>query len=361
MVQETNNIDTAIKATKKSVVSREKEIGEEAERPKGPVGLDIGTTHIIMAQNQGRNINTVKQLNAFFTIPASKFTHKILVENEVNFFEKDKQFYILGFSAESFAYMFNTNTRRSMEKGVLSAVEDEGVNILHSLIDTLITKAGKKDEVICFSIPGETFGNTNSVIYHESVIKMYLEGLGYKPISINEGLATIMSELANDNFTGIGISMGGGMCNVCLAYLSVPIISFSIQKGGDYIDSMVGVSVGEPATAIKLIKENELKLASGSKNRVHNALNIYYEDLIYTLLNTLQSVLMSTDKVPKISKPIPMILSGGTVIPKGFSEMFNTILSQINLPIEISEVRIAEDPLNTTAKGAMVMALAEEL
>ncbi|MEN8257692.1 MAG: hypothetical protein ABFS09_07500 [Thermodesulfobacteriota bacterium] len=68
---------------------------------------------------------------------------------------------------------------------------------------------------------------------------MYLASLGYRPISINEGLATIMSELANDNFTGIGISMGGGMCNICLSYLSVPVLNFSVQKGGDYIDSMV--------------------------------------------------------------------------------------------------------------------------
>ncbi|MEA1933427.1 MAG: hypothetical protein U9N60_03205 [Thermodesulfobacteriota bacterium] len=75
--------------------------------PRGPVGLDIGTSHIVMSQNKGKHIHTVKQQNAFFPDP--------------------------------------------------------------------------------------------------------------KPISINEGLATVMSELAHDNFTGIGISMGGGMCNVCLS------------------------------------------------------------------------------------------------------------------------------------------------
>ena len=31
----------------------------------------------------------------------------------------------------------------------------------------------------------------------------------------------------------------GGLCNVCLAYLSVPVFSFSIPKGGDFIDSSV--------------------------------------------------------------------------------------------------------------------------
>jgi len=361
MTEEIGNVDTAIEASHKPVVSREKEIGEEAERPSGPVGLDIGTSHIVMAQNKGKTIHTIKQLNAFFTIPYSKFTKKILVENEVTFFEKNNQFYILGYSAENFANMFNTNTRRTMEKGLLSAREDESITVLQAIISTLIKKPKNQGEIICFSMPGEPVDSGNSVIYHESIIKMYLSSLGFNPISINEGLATVMAELADDNFTGIGISMGGGMCNVCLAYLSVPVITYSIQKGGDYIDQMVGSSVGEPATKIKTIKESSLSLARAPKSRIETALHIYYDDLIHSLLHSLQDVLHSSDKIPKIAKPIPIVLSGGTVLPNGFKEHFEKVLKTVNLPVEISEVRIAEDPLNTTAKGAMVMALSEEI
>lgn len=361
MSEEMGNINTAIAASKKSVVSRPKEIGEEAVLPKGPVGLDIGTSHIVMAQNNGKHINTVKQLNAFFTVPYTKFTKKILIDNEVSFFEKDNQFYILGFSADNFANMFNTNTRRTMEEGVLSARESEGVTVMQSIIDTLIKKSKGSGDTICFSMPGEPIGGVNSTLYHESIIKMYLEKKGYKPIPINEGLATVMSELANDNFTGIGISMGGGMCNVCLAYLSVPVITFSIQKGGDYIDNMVGLSLGEPATKVKVIKEETLDLSKPPKDRVETALQIYYQDLIDSLLQSLQDVLQSTDKIPKIAEPIPIALSGGTVSPEGFPEMFAKTLKKYSFPVEISRVRVAKNPLNTTAKGAMVMALSEDI
>ena len=63
-----------------------------------------------------------------------------------------------------------------------------------------------------------------------------LDELGYEATSINEGLAVVYGELEDSNYTGIGISCGGGLCNVCLAYLSVPVLSFSIPKAGDYID-----------------------------------------------------------------------------------------------------------------------------
>ena len=359
MAAELEKIETAIEASQKSVVSREKEVGEDAERPRGPAGLDIGTSHIIMAQNKGKQINTVKQLNAFFTIPTSQFTKKILKENEVNFFEKNDQFYILGYSAQNFANMFNTNTRRTMEKGLLSVKEDDGITVLQALINTLIAKNKRNGETICFSVPGEPLGGSNAVVYHESILKMYLTRLGYKPISINEGLATIMAELANDNFTGIGISMGGGMCNICLSYLSVPIITYSIQRGGDYIDNMVGFSVGEPATKVKTIKEEGLDLSVNPKNRVETALHIYYDDLLQYLLKSLAEVLHTSDKVPKIGEPIPIVLSGGTVMPNGFRQKFEANLTKVKLPVNISEIRFAVDPLNTTAKGAMVMALSE--
>ncbi len=361
MANDLENVDTAIEASKKVIVSREKEIGESAEYPKGPVGLDIGTSHIVLAQNKGKQVHTVKQLNAFFTIPYSKFTKKILVENDVSFYEKDDLFYILGFSAENFAKMFNANTRRTMEKGLLSARENEGITVLKSIINTLIKSSPSKNEIICFSVPGAPLDSLNSVVYHESIIKMYLTSLGYKPSSINEGLATVMSELANDNFTGIGISMGGGMCNICLSYLSVPVITYSIQKGGDFIDTMVGLSVGEKATTIKSIKENDFTLTAPPKNRIETALEIYYIELVRTLLQSLETTLRQTDKIPKINTAIPIALSGGTVLPNGFKELFKKTLQEMDLPVNISQVKIANDPLNTTAKGAMVMALSEEI
>ncbi|MBF0336464.1 MAG: hypothetical protein HQL05_01395 [Nitrospirae bacterium] len=337
-----------------------RQISTEAESPKGPVGLDLGTSNIVMAQNKGTDLHIAKQLNAFFPVIQSKFTKKILTQNNVLFFEKNKLYYIIGYSAENFANMFNENTRRPMEKGLLSSREDDGITIIQAIINTLVKKPKNFGEYICFSIPGIPVDNPTFVAGYESIIKMYLGGLGYTPISINEALAIVMEELVNDNFTGIGISMGGGMCNVCLSYLSVPVITFSIQKGGDYIDAMVSREVGEPATKIKVTKEEALDLSVLPKNRIETALHVYYLDLINTLVDTLRGVISSSDNIPKISAPIPIVLSGGTAMPKGFKEKFDETLRRSNMPIDISEVRIARDPLNTTAKGALKMAMTVE-
>ncbi|KJU86277.1 magnetosome protein Mad28-4 [Candidatus Magnetobacterium bavaricum] len=313
-----------------------------------------------MAQNKGTDLHIAKQLNAFFPVVQSKFTRKILTQNNVLFVEKNKLYYILGYSAESFANMFNENTRRPMEKGLLSSREDDGITIIQAIIGTIVKRPKNFGEYICFSIPGIPVDNPAFVAGYESIIKMYLGGLGYTPISINEALAIVMEELVNDNFTGIGISMGGGMCNVCLSYLSVPVITFSIQKGGDYIDAMVSRDIGEPATKIKVTKEEALDLSVLPKNRMETALQVYYMDLINTLVENIRRVISSSDNIPKIAAPIPIVLSGGTAMPKGFKDKFDEILRRSNMPIDISEVRMAKDPLNTTAKGALKMAMTVE-
>jgi hypothetical protein len=46
-------------------------------------------------------------------------------------------------------------------------------------------------------------------------------------------------------------------------------------------------------------------------------------------------------------------------MPKGFRDRFQTVLQASDFPVELSEIRMAGDPLTSTAKGALVAALSE--
>ncbi|MBW2169423.1 MAG: hypothetical protein JRG69_09235 [Deltaproteobacteria bacterium] len=363
-VLDDKEIDVALEATDESqdVAGSPKPSKKQkaSEALKGPIGLDIGTANIVVAQNRGKDIRALRQLNAFFTIPYSNITKRTLLRDEVIFFEKDKKLYVLGYSAEGFANTFGGSTRKPIESGLLNPKENESISVIRAIISQFIQEPQKKDEKICFSVPGEPIDRPASVVFHESIIRMHLKSLGYSPIPINEGLAVILSELSSNNFTGIGISIGGGMCNVCFAYLSVPVITYSIQKGGDYIDSMVGSSIGESPTKVKEIKEEGLDLTVEPKDRVEIGLHVFYDDLFSSLVKSLQQVLGSSDNIPRLSMAVPIVLSGGTVIPRGSREKFEKALSDIRLPIRVSEIIIAQKPLYSTAKGALTMAMTEE-
>lgn len=323
------------------------------------IGLDIGTANIVVAGQKNDDIHTHSQLNAFFKIPITKTTKKILMGKNILFFEKDGHFFILGNSAENIANIFGRNTKRPIKNGLLNPNEMDGINVLMAILKKLIPEPENPDTPIWFSVPGAPVGKPDSVVYHESILQMNLKNLGYDPKPVNEGLTVIMSELADNNSSGIGISLGGGMCNICLAYLSIPVVSYSIQKGGDFIDNMVGSSLNEPATKIKVIKEQELNLSLEPRNRIETGLHIYYDNLFADLAKSLQDVLGTTEKV-SLPNALPLVISGGTVMPRGSREKFVKALDNVDLPIKISDVILAANPLQTTATGALMMAMAEE-
>ena len=61
--------------------------------------------------------------------------------------------------------------------------------------------------------------------------------------------------------------------------------------------------------------------------------------------------------MPRIDRAIPIVLSGGTARPKGFIDKFRQAIERDGFPLEISEIRMAEDPLTATARGCLIAAM----
>jgi hypothetical protein len=232
--------------------------------------------------------------------------------------------------------------------------------VLEAIVQSLVPKPRSSSEVLAFSVPAAAPGREAQLTYHEASLRQYFTSLGYKAMAINEGLAVIFSELEDHNFTGIGVSCGGGMCNATLAFLSIPSIMVSLPKAGDFIDRSVGEAVAEHATRVKVIKEESLDLSKSPKDKLEKALHIYYEDLVESLVDTLRRGISRAEKLPKTERALPIVLAGGTAKPKGFRELFERTLRARRFPIEVSEVRLAGDPLTATARGAHIAAMFEK-
>lgn len=325
-----------------------------------PMGLDVGTSKIVAARKKGKDIETAAELNAFIPVPYSRFTETILGQNNIQYYREGDELIIYGTATEKFANMFNADTRRPMSRGVLNPREKFAMPVLEAILQNVIPKARTAGETMAFSVPAAAEGQESDLTYHEATLRNYLDGLGYKSVAINEGLAVIFSELEEENFTGIGLSCGGGLCNGTLAFLSIPSIMFSLGKGGDFIDASVGNVVNEHATRVKILKEESLDLSKAPKDKLDKALHIYYEDLVLSLSEALRQAISRAEKLPKTDRPMPIVLSGGTAKPRGFKELFDKSLKSRSLPIEIGQVRMASDPLTATARGALIAAMYEK-
>jgi hypothetical protein len=321
-----------------------------------PLGLDVGTSRIVVARNTERKYEYAAELNAFLTLPYSRLTESLLERENVFHEVHGSDIVVAGNDAQKFAEIFHVETRRPMRHGVLNPQEPHSFAVVRSIIERLVGRAAVEEQKVFFSVPARG-GDQGSNSYHEASIRQILSGLGYQATPIEEGLAVVFGELGGSNYTGIGISCGSGLCNVCLAVLSVPVISFSVDKAGDFIDAQAALATGDLATRTRIFKEQSFQLNGLTNDRVRNALNVYYEEVIENLVRALNDRVSAAQRLPKLDQAIPLVLSGGTVSPQGFLNNFGKAMHGRNFPLRLSEVRISSDPLNSTSRGALMAAL----
>ena len=330
----------------------------EAEVKTGPVGLDIGTSRIVVADGPDGERRR-SQLNAFVPVPVSEMAENMLKQRGMVYEKNSKNLFVYGNDSDFFASFLDTDARRPMSEGLVNPREEHSQQMIQSIIKMLVPRA-RRNEVLCFSVPGRGDG-VGSLVYHEAVLKNFLQSLGYNAKPLNEGQAVVFSELQDENFTGIGISFGGGMCNVSVSFMSMPMITFSVPKGGDYIDRNVAEVMGESnTTKVRLFKEEKLDLSRPPKDEMTGALHIFYEDLMRTLIDRLRSEFAKSGQLPKVDRPMTVVLAGGTARPTGFLQKFEQLLrAEGDFPVQLSEVRMASDPLTATARGCYIAALSE--
>jgi hypothetical protein len=325
------------------------------------LGLDVGTSRLVVARQAGDDIRYESQLNAFVSIPYSKMTEGVLKREHIPHTIQSGQIMVQGNESEKFADLLNVETLRTMTKGVLDPREPGSLQVLREL---LVNMLGYRDPFrerkVVFTVPAPPLGAEDALTFHERTLKQMIGDLGYESAYINEGLAVVYGELEESNYTGIGISCGGGLCNVCLAYLSVPVLSFSIPKAGDFIDTNAARISGERANRIRIAKEATFHFNGYFADKVHQVISVYYEDMMQTLVRGLRQAFDRAGSIPRFGRPIPIVLSGGTAMPPGFRDRFAEMLGEQDFPFTVSEVRLAQSPLYATAKGALACALSDE-
>ena len=280
---------------------------------------------------------------------------------KVPYIQAGNRLHIVGKKGYEYAQIFNNkNLRRPMAQGMLSPTEQDGLPILKEIIRELLGKDSSKGLVV-YSVPAVPIDIEKNIEYHEDVLKTIIESLGYKAKSLNEAVALAYVGLADHDLTGISISIGAGMVNIAVMYAGMAVLTFSTTTSGDWIDENVARDTGTSRARAQYTKENGgySLIGNDEKTMGQSAIKTYYEALIRYLLVNIAKQFESTD-VPNFSKPIPICIGGGTAMVDGFLEVFKEQFVQKNFPIDISEIKIVDEPLTAVARGCLIEAKLEE-
>ncbi|NDH65559.1 MAG: hypothetical protein EBY26_04185, partial [Microbacteriaceae bacterium] len=133
----------------------------------------------------------------------------------------------------------NDSAKRPMFKGVVSSKEKDARRILTYILKEVVGTPSEPGEKLVFCVPAQPVDQEDDdfdVGYHEDVIVKLLSEVGYSARAINEAEALCYSELDKDDYTGVALSWGAGMVNVCVMLNGEPVVTFSTTKSGDWVE-----------------------------------------------------------------------------------------------------------------------------
>lgn len=326
------------------------------------VGLDVGTSFIVAARENNGNISYLDFRDAFYIIkPSTPVATKMIekgLSGKVFIKDNDGSFILLGKDAIEKAIERNDTAKRPMYKGVVSAKEKDAKRVLAFILKEVVGQSSEPGEKLVFCVPAQPVDQEDEdfdVGYHEDVVKTILSECGYDPRAINEAEALCYSELENDDYTGIAISCGAGMTNVCVMLNGEPTVVFSTTKSGDWIDRMSAVATGEPDSVVQAEKEGgNFKIGEPNDNPVLGAVSAYYDRLIDYTTKQLAVALTGHKSLPKFKNPLTIVIAGGTSQANGYIEIFAKKIEENGFPLPIKEIKHAADPLHAVSKGCLI-------
>jgi len=345
-------------------VVEEKSQKKSESKYKPGVGCDIGTSNIVVTRQtkDGTFVNRFHR-DMLYPLDVSDESADLLERSDYLYVKVDNKYYIVGEDALKLVNAIGKGeVIRPMKDGILNPSLKESSELLFYIIKAIVGLPICEKESLRYSVPANPVDRDLDNLFHQMVLNNFFTKMGYDSKAVNEAMAIcydcnpILKSEGNDiPLSGISMSFGGGMINVALSFKGLELRSFSMTKSGDYIDERVSKVTGIAESKIIKAKERELDLDNVDlSDRVQSALHIYYDEMIDRVIHLMSEEFV--DKKSEMDGKIEVVVAGGTSMPKGFCNRFESKLKSSQIPFDIYRVRHSETPFYSVAQGAAIRA-----
>ena len=333
------------------------------------VGADTGTMFFQIAeQDSGGEIKIKTTRNAFVELAESDDDdiEDVLKRNKWQYVQDGKKYYVIGEDSLRVAKMFpgKVELRRPMQDGVLNKGEDKKLLVLGELIESSVGKAQDDKSVVCICVSSDSVDGSVDNTFHKARLTGLFKRLKWNVKVIEEGLAVVLAErptmIEEDGtqspYSGIGLSFGAGRTNCVLAYKGLKVLGMSCARSGDFVDKKVSEQTDTPISQVISKKEKFLNFENiDYDDDVIFALDAYYGAMIEFVFGHFAKRFAAVKS--QFEAPLDIVVAGGSSMPRGFCSKLEEVIRDMELPFEIKEIKVSDDPRNSVVKGCLTQAI----
>jgi hypothetical protein len=322
------------------------------------IALDVGTRKFRSLKVSSGQLRAKTCPTALGFLPDKSSVRHLLETSGIRCCPVGGQLILWGESAEALAKDCAIKTEHLLARDPLRKQKQTIAFPLREVVASLLPHPSSGD-ICCLGMLSDEL--------HADWLLEAVVSRGYQLVMCSQGLAAVLAELVEEEFTGLGLVFGGSKCEAVLAVEGEEIARCEVPRGGDAIDQSIAILEDRYWWSISGFRELETLGITEWKEALATSLlevsNPRGERLLTgyrQLVSDLIADCESTFSHYELPDNLPVIVTGGSARIPGFRELLTEHLRESSLPMDCDNLRLATEEY-TIARGLLIFAEFEHL
>ena len=329
------------------------------------IAIDFGASRFRALRRQEDRLIGRQTAAVYVSVPDQPAQRRLLQQADVQFIPCDDALIVLGDAATDVAESLSLPTIPALPSGVLPPSDPLGRQVVAALAESIIPVANHKGEPCAFVAPGGVIDPNDPGL---NFVSRILRLLDYEPIVMNPAHALVLAEMGDQQFTGVGLSLGESVSVLAVTHRGRMVACRSLALGSESIDRQIAEQTNRflhdadgnrylDLNAVRQWKaELNVPLSECHSNEEQRLAELVAKQL--SIIGHELSRLLSSEACRGIfsESGVTLTTCGGTAKLPGLVELVGRVFRRNEALAAIDHLRICPDECWTVARGCLVAA-----
>jgi hypothetical protein len=331
------------------------------------LGLDLGSSGVRSLERRSSSLRGRRSPACYIAIESGPSEKLLLKRAGIPFSSCDGSLVVFGENAIELSGALKTPLIPVFPEGCLPTQDPIGRQAAAAIIESVLPAETSKAGTATIILPGRDPGDSSAPAQLPGFLRQVLTLRNIACETLHAGVAVVLSELSDREFTGLGLSVGASTTSLAISRHGQSIIELQTARGMNGVDETFAKSRGR--YLFDAAGNKYLDTRAVARWREVHAIDLSQpktddEDLLRSLIREwLQSVMtefaaaIETSAIKRDARVAKvMAVSGGPARMTGFDLLVADSLRRSQMPIAVDEIRTGGVTDYGLARGCLIAA-----
>ena len=334
------------------------------------IALQIDGRLMCSLRRQGTRVIGRQCPAIYIAVPPADAEKRLLERAQIPYATCDGNTIVFGQHAAELAPLLHVPRLPVLPEGRLPVDDPLGRQLAAAIADSLLPDAAHPGELCAIALPAGALAGERSAEWQ--FFSRIARLRGYTPVCVPACVALGLAEFGQTGFTGITVIIDSAATSVALLHQGSIVAEAVLPRGGDWIDEhlarkterMVWDMDGNSyidVDAVSRWKADAAPQLQAPQSDDVQLLAYIYEQLFQDALRAFSDSCRQAPLIKTLRQRFPVVCCGEPALLSGVAQLLGAQIGRSDLPFTISGIRVAEDPVFTIARGALISAELDSL